>query len=403
VGSAIFMFKILGNNKMKFNKCALFFGACSLLIGSAAFAQNSLDGETVTTSFGASGQISFDYVDGGAGSLAWQATITIANPDITVTAITCTDPNVTCPGTASNMFNVAGFNAGGIPSIVDAIVIDYDVADPATPAAAPVTITNTAGTITTTTDGTINIVDGPSLVATPANLALAAAVNATDTDTFDLSVMNGTVNNLACAGTGDPEITYTGTIPTTLSDAGPPVTVTAACTSAAAGNFTSSFDCTFDGGGALSVPVTCAVTAGAAVPAVDPVTGSTITIGPLAPSASGDSPIVFSETNNQGTGYAVANCVLATGTNFTIDATGVMVPAGGSATITVTGTAPADGTAATDTLTCDINGVVGGYTANLEIALQPQIVPTLSQWAMIIMALALAGFGVVTMRRRANG
>ena len=76
------------------------------------------------------------------------------------------------------------------------------------------------------------------------------------------------------------------------------------------------------------------------------------------------------------------------------------VPAGGSGTITVQANAPIDGSIPTATLSCTANG--SAYSITLTLFLEPEEVPTLSQWAMILLALGMFGIGFMTLRRRDN-
>ena len=56
----------------------------------------------------------------------------------------------------------------------------------------------------------------------------------------------------------------------------------------------------------------------------------------------------------------------------------------------------------TGTATCTYsNGATGTVTIALGIALIPEIVPTMTEWGLILLTLALVGFGAFQLRRRA--
>ena len=166
-------------------------------------------------------------------------------------------------------------------------------------------------------------------------------------------------------------------------------------------------------GNAVSPPTTAASRSGQvdilaapvvmAMPTFSPSNGGQIAIGPLTPGGSGTNTVTFSDaqTDPASPGYTVSNCSV-TGTAFSLSSTGVTVPGNGSASITITGTAPTDGTVPSETLTCDVDGTTDAYSIGVSIFLQPEEVPTLSQWALILLALGMAGIGFMSLRRRGS-
>lgn len=257
-------------------------------------------------------------------------------------------------------------------------------------------------------EGVISIATptGPTLAADPTSVSITTAVNSAGTQGISFSATgdSGSVTGISCAGSGDAQITYSDSIPTSLP-VGDDFSVTASCQSGAPGSFTSTYTCSFDGAGeggqdSVSVPVSCDVEAGAAVPAFNPANGGALTIGGLLPGSGGSGEVVFSETNGGGTGYSATCSVTAGSSNFSISPASVTVPSGGSSSITVTVGPVASNV--TGELTCDVvaNGQTSTYQIDLFVAFRPLVVPTLQQWGLVLMTLALGAFGFMALRRR---
>ena len=124
--------------------------------------------------------------------------------------------------------------------------------------------------------------------------------------------------------------------------------------------------------------------------------------------------IPFTETNNEGVDGSVS-CLLTGGDAgvFTIspasaiDPSSATVVAGTTTNVTVSGTEPGGPVDAqlVCTITDDASAKIGGgsvYTYPLGFNVVPLVVPTLSQWGMILMALSLLGFASYRLRRRTD-
>ncbi|MDJ0652882.1 MAG: IPTL-CTERM sorting domain-containing protein [Xanthomonadales bacterium] len=263
----------------------------------------------------------------------------------------------------------------------------------------------------TTVDGNITVSTGPGpgiLNVQPPTLALTAEVNgAAATGTITVSndeLAGGASITPSCslgAVSGTGTITVTGT-PGTLAP-GTSSTVTANCSGTAVGTATATYTCTAAGAVVTNdnTAITCDVATG--VPLADPAPGSTVnlTVGPIIRGATGTGSLIFRELNNSGGSYDVS-CNAIPGTDFVYvgatSATGVT--ASTPFTLTVSGTSTAADPQPTATTTCDYTGgVTGTVTVVLGIGLVPEIVPTLSQWGLILMILTLVGFGAWQVRR----
>ena len=248
---------------------------------------------------------------------------------------------------------------------------------------------------TTYNDGSITVVTGPSLSAAPASVALTVPGNPDDTIT--ISASGGAVTGISCAYTGQAAISVTGSVPATLAD-GASADVTATCSGATAGNFSGMFDCSSTDGGTTSTPISCAVGANAS-PTFNPPNGGTLTIVvPAGGQASGS--VVFGNSGNAA--YTVDSCSI-TGTAFSSSTTfPITVNPGDSDAVVVM--VQDDGSNPTGSITCTltVNSAPVTYTASLGVLVQAVTVPTLSQWAMILLALVLVGMGGMMLRKRGN-
>ncbi|MEM9300836.1 MAG: IPTL-CTERM sorting domain-containing protein [Pseudomonadota bacterium] len=319
-------------------------------------------------------------------------------------------------GNCSSSGSTVSVNFGVFPVVpigsttIASFTVDVDggVTPPANLAmtVTPIALSDTGGNsvdvnILTYNDGAITVAAGPTLDADPTSVSLAAEVGGSDSDDFTLTANGGAVAGISCSASGDSEISFAGAVPGSLAD-GNSATVTASC-SGAAGTYNATYSCTSDASNSpTDVAVDCTVAAGTAAPAFQPENGGTLTIGGLVEGGSGSAAVTFSETNNAGTGYDVSNCSLTGDPNFSVSPTSVSVAAGGSASISVAVDDAEDGD--TTTLTCDIvaNGATTAYSVDVRLAFRPLIVPTMQQWGMILMGMLLAGFGLVTLRRRGD-
>lgn len=268
----------------------------------------------------------------------------------------------------------------------------------------------------TVNPGTLTVQAGPGpgvMDVTPAMVNLVNTVNG------PASTQNLTIRNQGAMGdntltancslggvTADPGVTLTVAPATGVMLApGASTTRQASCSGTASGNASGTYTCNGGPAGMDSSAVSCAVGAGVAVPA--PPAGSMLTlpVGPVVRGQTGTGTQSFSETNNAGAGYDVTcNITNDGGGAFVLFGSGMQsVPPGGTAGVTVQGTSSVFDPQPTGTMVCTYtNGATGTVTVTLIISLIPEIVPTLSQWGLILMILALVGVGAYRMRRRTN-
>jgi hypothetical protein len=219
---------------------------------------------------------------------------------------------------------------------------------------------------------------------TPVPTSLLTFSNEADPGDMDLEI--------ACSKTaGDAQITVLPDISGGISIAPQASSaVTFSCdTAEPAGNYTATYTCdyTLDG---TSLPAgtnggvqqaiytyTCDVRDAVSVVVPTPGEGTPLPI-PVDPGGTGSTMVVFNEDADEGQPGELTLCSLADGTNFTITDPAflipVIIPAGGSVTVTVEGTDPDDGSSPTDILTCTYTdsansdpGVTVTYPLSLEI------------------------------------
>jgi hypothetical protein len=189
--------------------------------------------------------------------------------------------------------------------------------------------------------------------------------------------------DISCNVTGDAAISVAPDLSGgALISAGNSASATFSCATDTAGLFTATFSCDYVTDSSGEVPVgdtatwdlSCEVREPKSEVAPDPVSGTTLTER-ADPGGSAQFSVMFDETADEGVDGSV-DCSLDDGTNFSIDTSlPAPVPAGGSLTVTVTGTDPNDGsTSVTDTLLCTYTdtdnadpGVSVSYPLVLEI------------------------------------
>ena len=119
--------------------------------------------------------------------------------------------------------------------------------------------------------------------------------------------------------------------------------------------------------------------------------------------SAGTASVSFTETNNSGGAYDVA-CTLdddGAGAFAIAGAASATVDAATPFSFAVTGQSSAMDPQPTGMATCTYsNGAAGAVTIALGISLIPEIVPTMTEWGLIILTLALVGFGAFQLRRR---
>lgn len=263
------------------------------------------------------------------------------------------------------------------------------------------------------TNGTVTVQMGPGpgvLNVQPPTLDLAADVNA-PAGTGVITISNDGVAGDAdispvCSlgtPTGGATVSVTAA-PATLAP-GASGMVTASCSGAAVGVTTVDYTCT---AGAATITndtsaITCTIAMG--TPAPNPAAGSAITatVGPVVRGSAGTASVSFTETNNSGGAYDVA-CTLdddGAGAFAIAGAASATVDAATPFSFAVTGQSSAMDPQPTGMATCTYsNGAAGAVTIALGISLIPEIVPTMTEWGLIILTLALVGFGAFQLRRR---
>ncbi|NND58221.1 MAG: IPTL-CTERM sorting domain-containing protein [Xanthomonadales bacterium] len=189
--------------------------------------------------------------------------------------------------------------------------------------------------------------------------------------------------DISCSVTGDAAISVAPDLSGgALIPAGSSASATFSCATDTAGTFTATFSCEYvtdtsgevPVGGTATWPLSCEVRDPKSEVTPDPAGGTTLTER-ADPGGTAQFSVMFDEIADEGVDGSV-DCSLDDGTNFSIDTSlPAAVPAGGSLTVTVTGTDPADGsTSVTDTLDCTYTdtdnaepGVQVSYPLVLEI------------------------------------
>lgn len=189
--------------------------------------------------------------------------------------------------------------------------------------------------------------------------------------------------DISCSVSGDAAISVapdlTGGV---LIAAGNSANATFSCATDTVGMFAATFSCDYitdtsdevPVGGTATWALSCEVREPKSEVTPNPAGGTTLTER-ADPGGTAQFSVMFDETADEGIDASV-DCSLDDGSNFSIDtALPAPVPAGGSLTVTVTGTDPADGsTSVTDTLLCTYTdtdnpdpGVQVSYPLLLEI------------------------------------
>lgn len=216
------------------------------------------------------------------------------------------------------------------------------------------------------------------------------AVAPTDPPTLNLNIRNEADpgdNDLFIdcqfEGGSSPEITYTPTYAGVPIAAGGQVNITLACDAGEIGSYAATLTCAYGvdgsettggpGSGSASYTVACEVRDAESDVVPSPASGTPLT-GLAEPGGTFPFNVMFTEVNDEGLDGSV-ECSLADGTNFEITSpASATIPAGESVTITVTGTAPDDGsTSVSDTLNCtyfDSDGGEAGTAVSYPLTLQ---------------------------------
>ncbi|MFK7955123.1 MAG: IPTL-CTERM sorting domain-containing protein [Lysobacterales bacterium] len=416
---------------MKIKQCSRLLALAALLCSASAFAQPGLQCGTAIVGPGNSGSVVCDYLGTGSTATGGQFDLGIGNASITIDSFTCAT-GFTCPAVAADPSTIVflDLSFSEVQDTTAAVTVNFTVDSMAATGgpAIPVVVSNEQYsadginpiTPVGTTNGAITVQAGPGpgiLNVQPATLDLTADVNApagTGTITISNDGLAGDDTIVPSCSLGTPVATAgaLGTVTVTTAPAslapGASGTVTASCSGSMEGTTTVDYSCTATSGGTPAVTngttaISCVVAAG--TPSPNPAAGSTVTatVGPVVRGSAGVASVLFSETNNSGGAYTVT-CTLD-------DNGGGAFALAGAATATVTGATPFNfqvtgQSSGTDpqpsgAATCTYSaGATGTVAINLGIALIPEIVPTMSEWGLIILTLALVGFGAFQLRRR---
>jgi len=210
-----------------------------------------------------------------------------------------------------------------------------------------------------------------------------------------------------CAFTGDAAITASA--PTSPVAAQASTMVTFSCDTAAVGAYTGTYSCEYHttgsevADGTATYTVNCGVRAAASDILEAPISGTALNIlVPIAGTAT--TSVAFNEILDEGVDATVDSCSFGT-TIFAVTSTlPATVAAGGTATISVTGTDDVSGALTfTDTLTCtytDTDSTPGTATWPITLTVLAQPIPTLSTWGLLLMILTLMGLGGIVIRRK---
>jgi hypothetical protein len=197
---------------------------------------------------------------------------------------------------------------------------------------------------------------------TPGDAVPEGSPNPTSPLTFFNNADPGDTNlSIACSLAGDPQITVAPDISGGIVIAGGGSSgVTFTCDATTAGNYAATYTCPYDtdgvegDDGSAQYSVTCDVRTAAADVVPNPADGTPL-MGLADAGGSFVYNVMFTEVNDEGIDGSLDNCSLADGTNFAITSPTfpATISAGGSVTVTVTGTDPDDGsTSVSDTLNC---------------------------------------------------
>ena len=257
----------------------------------------------------------------------------------------------------------------------------------------------------------------PEFDSTPAGgstLAFGQIVNGTNSAAQNVAVSNlgdAQLDITACAisGADAAQFNATGCAPFNIGPApSAAVNIGVTCDPTAVGVFSASLDLTTndDDEGSVSYPLTCEGLPDAVISS-DPISGSTITIGPLPPGASANDMI--SITNNGAVDDLTLDCTFMDNSGGVITivspadlGTAQQSIAPGATLDAVFACTPVSAAITDATLSCttnDVNTTSVDYT--IRCIGQPLVIPTLSSWGLaIMMMLMLLGAVVVTRRQR---
>jgi len=337
---------------------------------------------TGTCSYSGDSQIS---LSGGAFSLAQNAS--------KVATLTC---NTSAAGSYSGTVSCA-HNASNTQSpVVHDVTCEVGPPGPAVYASTPAP----GATINMTPPG-VDAVVGDVVATKPLQITNSAA----ESNDRSLALLD-------CAFTGSSAITATA--PSTPLAPFASTTVTFSCNTAEPGAFTGTYSCNYDddgdglGDGPATYTVNCGVRAPESDVTVNPVSGTRLTI--VVPvGGSGQASVSFGEILDEGADGVLELCSLDDDTYHSIISSTDYpqdIPFGGSLQVVVEGTNPGDPTLeASATLTCNFSDSDSERTQvswPVDILVQAEAIPTLSETAMIIMILTLLGLGGIAMRRKVN-
>jgi len=118
----------------------------------------------------------------------------------------------------------------------------------------------------------------------------------------------------------------------------------------------------------------------------------------------GQASVNFSEILDEGENATVDSCSFGTAIFSVVSTLPVTVTAGGTATISVSGSDDFSGALSfTDTLTCtytDTDSTPGTASWPITMTVLAEAIPTLSTWGLLLMILTLMGLGGIVIRRK---
>ncbi|MDZ4812073.1 MAG: hypothetical protein SGI99_05575 [Pseudomonadota bacterium] len=319
---------------------------------------------------------------------ATTTTINFQNPNAVAGTITCTAP-------AATQFTVAP-----IPLPL-----------PAT-GNANVTVTYSSA-VANTFNGTLNCAGsggeaftfplsgttGSPITSTPTSgtaIAMAAFTlgGAATTSTINFQNPNAAAGTVTCTAPAAPEFTV-APIPLSVPGMGN-ASVTVSFSSAAAGPFNGTLNCTGSGAETFTFPLSG--TASAVPVTSTPVSGSTITVPTFTLGGAATTTVI--NFQNPGAAAATVTCTAPAAPEFTVAPNPLTVPATGNANLTVSFSSTVAGTF-TSTLNCTgSGGEVFSFPLSGTAGAFVTAVPTMGSEARWLLALGLFGIGLLLVRQR---
>ncbi len=398
----------MGDIKMK----KILLGLGLFALASVSFAQSvSISSDTVNVG-AASSTIEVTYTAGGNGAAG--LAFTIGYDDAQLGFTSCTGPTA-CDGTTAGSI-VIGQISGG--AIADGTLVATIVFDTSGAAAASYPLTGSSATFTDAT----TFMDMPLTVNAGAVTVSAGPQGALDlsggmgsvqemmSGTFDATLTNSgdadlDITSCTVSGAAGPAV-ITGSLGATTIAQGGTATATLTCdASGAADGDTGTATLSCDHNGSNASPQTLALTCNVTglPPGVLSVTPTAAVLSGRTGATPPTRTITVSNTAAAGSADLTnAACTYTGDAEITATLAATTLAPGASATATASCDTAAEGDF-TGTLSCTADGATA-----VDVALScsvsnapppPEFIPTMSEWAMILMALMLAGYAGLQLRR----